>query len=83
MRMRYSGVIPVTFPTGNIGEVLPDEEFTVPDNVADSFISRPDMVVVPEDNHNIVPDKPGKRSKTALLDIKELSIENSTRTREG
>lgn len=59
MKLRYTGPFTVTFHTAGVGEVEPGAEFTVPDEIADSFTARNDVEVVME------PVKPVGRKKSA------------------
>lgn len=61
MKLRYTGPFTVTFTTAGVGEVEPGAEFTVPDDMADSFLNRHDVeeVVEAED------PKPSPKKKTA------------------
>jgi len=43
MRLRYKGVLPITFLLENIGTVEPDAEFDVSDELAPAFLSRKDI----------------------------------------
>ena len=43
MRLRYDGVIAVTFLIENVGTLEPGDEFTVSDEVAPAFLSRGDI----------------------------------------
>jgi len=46
MRLRYDGVVAVTFLIENVGTLEPGDEFTVSDEVAPAFISRGDITKV-------------------------------------
>jgi hypothetical protein len=48
MKLRYVGLVPVTFITGSVGEVEPGMEFTVPDELAPAFLARADVEEVEE-----------------------------------
>lgn len=43
MRLRYDGVVAVTFLIENVGTLEPGDEFTVSDEVAPAFLSRGDI----------------------------------------
>lgn len=43
MKLRYTGVIPVTFMSYGIGEVEPGQEFSVTDEDAEVFLTRSDV----------------------------------------
>lgn len=43
MKLRYTGPDTVTFHTAGVGEVEPGTEFTVPDEMALSFLARDDI----------------------------------------
>lgn len=43
MRLRYTGPLTVTFHTAGVGEVEPGAEFTVPDEMVESFTCRSDI----------------------------------------
>lgn len=43
VRLRYTGEQATTFKTGNVGHVEPQSEFTVPGDLADRFLARPDV----------------------------------------
>ena len=61
MKLRYTGPVTVTFHTAGVGEVEPGAEFTVPDELADSFTQRNDVEEVVEP----VEDKPAAKKKAA------------------
>lgn len=69
MKLRYTGPVTVTFHTAGVGEVEPGAEFTVPDELADSFIHRADIeeVVVVEE-----PVKPGRKKAAPVADPEPL-----------
>lgn len=48
MKLRYTGPLTVTFHTAGVGEVEPGAEFTVPDDLAESFTRRSDVEEVAE-----------------------------------
>jgi hypothetical protein len=48
VKLRYTGLHTVTFLTANVGEVSPGAEFTVPDELVESFIHRADIEEVVE-----------------------------------
>lgn len=48
MKLRYVGIMPVTFLTGSVGDVHPGEEFTVPDELAPVFLVRQDVTEIAE-----------------------------------
>lgn len=48
MKLRYTGPLTVTFHTAGVGEVGPGAEFTVPDELAESFTRRNDVEEVTE-----------------------------------
>lgn len=60
MKLRYTGPVTVTFHTAGVGEVEPGAEFTVPDELADSFTQRNDIEEVVEP---VVEDKPTAKKK--------------------
>lgn len=43
MQLRYIGAHPITFADPRVGEVMPDQEFEVPDELADAFTTRADV----------------------------------------
>lgn len=43
VRLRYTGALPTSFMTGNVGEVEPNGEFSVPDELVRSFIRLADV----------------------------------------
>lgn len=47
MRFRYTGPLPVTFPTIGV-EVEPGDEFEVPDLAAPGFAARADLEALPD-----------------------------------
>lgn len=49
MRLRYTGVNPVTFMDARAGECQPGDEFTLPDEDAASFLVRADVEEVKDD----------------------------------
>lgn len=64
MRLRYTGVIPTVFITGDVGEVEPGDEFNVPDDLSESFTRRPDVEIVTRiDSVTVVPVKKQDRAK--------------------
>jgi hypothetical protein len=48
VKLRYTGPLTVTFHTAGVGEVEPGAEFTVPDDLAESFTRRSDVEEVAE-----------------------------------
>lgn len=49
MRLRYTGDHPVTFMDNRVGDLQPDEEFTLPDEEAEGFLVRADVEEVKDD----------------------------------
>lgn len=59
MKLKYTGPSAVVFLTGGIGEVGPDGVFTVPDDVAETYVRRSDVEAVEE-------KRPARKPKGAV-----------------
>lgn len=66
MRIRYDGVVPITMMTAGT-RLEPGDEFTVPDEVGESYLSRGDMTLVVETKSEVEP-----RAATAVTKAKAV-----------
>lgn len=73
MKLRYVGVLPVTFTDQRIGELHPGDEFTIPDDDAPPFLT---LTTV-----ELVPDAPSRSSTRAQPTLKPADSAEVTSSR--